>query len=426
MTELEFLPSELRAGVTAQELIADPAAWINRRVETVRMLTHEETRRQVSIDFTLSVAQEEGLSTEEGVVVPISVLTKEPRRNFDLRDESGAAVPVLGKGSNGRLAHIAALSAALDPLAAAEASDDAIELLAGDIGHIVSGAPAEAGAALEQIAAGAGSGNRLRGLVWEDEIAREMLQTLAGNYVLFAVLPPGGPRRRILKYSYGDALEALEVSFREQWRPSWLWLRATSPDRGRFFVQCPAADRAASFHAEIEVPSELRIEAAVLYDLENDLELSVVDSNVNRASLYANQSMDPHGDVTAYVEVVAERQGKPSLAVGAAAIVSILLWVGVLSHLDSRNPGSAVSILLAGAALFSGLLAVSGEHPLVSHLFSASRRWLSLVAVAALAASAALAMQAPSERPVGVWLVAAVIASVAAVRLGWAATRSPS
>ena len=30
-------------------------------------------------------------------MVPISVLTKEARRNFDLRDESGAAVPVLGK-----------------------------------------------------------------------------------------------------------------------------------------------------------------------------------------------------------------------------------------------------------------------------------------------------------------------------------------
>lgn len=202
MTELEFSESELRAGVTAGELLAHPAAWIHRRVETVELLTHEETRRQVSVDFTLSAEQEEPLLTEDGVVVPISVLTKEPRRNFDLRDESGSAVPVLGRVANGRLSHIAALSAALDALPDG-VSDDAFELLAGDLGQVVNAPPAQAATALQQIAAGAESGNRLRRIVWEDELSRETLQTLAANYVLFAVLPPGGPRRRILKYSYG-------------------------------------------------------------------------------------------------------------------------------------------------------------------------------------------------------------------------------
>jgi hypothetical protein len=66
-------------------------------VETIELLSHEETRRRVSIDFSLTDQQLAELNIGEGIAVPISVLTKEARRNFDLRDESGRAVPVLGR-----------------------------------------------------------------------------------------------------------------------------------------------------------------------------------------------------------------------------------------------------------------------------------------------------------------------------------------
>src|SRR6201996_2012042 len=114
--EVEYPQPILEAGIAAAPLIARPATWVNRRVETIRLLSHEETRRQVSIDFTLSDAQRSGLTIDHGVVVPISVMTKEARRNFDLRDESGSAVPVLGKRVNGTLAHVALMSEALDAL----------------------------------------------------------------------------------------------------------------------------------------------------------------------------------------------------------------------------------------------------------------------------------------------------------------------
>jgi hypothetical protein len=48
--------------------------------------------------------------------VPISALTKEPRRNFDLRDESGRAVPVHGREQNGELAHVAVMNGAVNAL----------------------------------------------------------------------------------------------------------------------------------------------------------------------------------------------------------------------------------------------------------------------------------------------------------------------
>ena len=85
--EIFHSESHITAGIAAAELIADPARWTNRRVETIELLSQEETRRRVSIDFTLSKAKAQErrfFASEDGVVVPISVLTKEARRNLDL------------------------------------------------------------------------------------------------------------------------------------------------------------------------------------------------------------------------------------------------------------------------------------------------------------------------------------------------------
>jgi hypothetical protein len=47
-----------------------------------------------------------------------------------------------------------------------------------------------------------------------------------------------------------------------------------------------------------------------------------------------------------------------------------------------------------------------------------------VVTSAALAASASLAMEIPDRRPLEVWLVAAIICTTAALRLGWSAIRA--
>jgi hypothetical protein len=106
-------------------------------------------------------------------------------------------------------------------------------------------------------------------------------------------------------------------------------------------------------------------------------------------------------------------------------VVAILLWLGVASGLDTSNPDATTSILLAGAALFSGVFAVQGDHRLVVLMFSGVRRWLVLVTFAALAASATLAMDEPSD-PQVLWAVAGVASTLASVRLLWSAYRAPS
>jgi hypothetical protein len=175
----------------------------------------------------------------------------------------------------------------------------------------------------------------------------------------------------------------------------------------------------------VVIPEDLRIESAFLYDFEQEEVLCEPDWNRNRASLYADRSLDADIFADAFVVVAPERRGRTMQAAATGLVVAALLWLGVYSGLDAESPDAAVSLLLAGAALYSGVTAGRGEHVLVTKLFSASRRWLAVVGLAALAASASLAMQVPSTHPTGVWRIAAIACTIAFVRLLWSAIRAP-
>lgn len=418
----EYEPTPLvQAAVACTQLIADPKAWINRRVDTTELLSHEETRRRVSIDFTLSDDQLEALRIEDGTVVPISILTKQARRNFDVRDESGRSLPVLGKQQNGDLSHIALLSAVWDALPE-EPTPEVFEMLAADLRQVVYGDPQHAGDALGFFAGSAEAGDPTRAAILDDETCQTLLDTLWANYVLFVVLPSDSANRRVVKFSYGDDFN-LEP---QQWSPGEVGRRLWSPDRRAFWVESRGAWRAKSFHAEIAIPEELRCEFAVLFDINTLEQLSAEDVNVNRAALYASDELDPDTATAAFVEVTPERAGRPFQAATTSVIVAALLWLGVDSGLDAKNPGAAVSLLLAGAAIFSGLSATQGRHRIVKRVFTTSRFLLAVVALAALAGSASLAMEIPNQHPIGVWRIAAIVCTVAALRLAWSAIRAPS
>lgn len=192
-------------GSAATRLIAYPEQWINRRVETVEILSREEMHRQASIDFTLSDAQLRELQLEDGVLVPISVLSKGKRRNFSLRDESGRAVPVLGRGENGDIAHAAMLNAASEALSTSIGHEDFMALGA-DLREIVCGDSDDAQDAMAYFIGAAESRDPIRAALWNDETCLRLLKVLRQNYVLFAVLDAEGPNRRILKFSEPDRL----------------------------------------------------------------------------------------------------------------------------------------------------------------------------------------------------------------------------
>jgi hypothetical protein len=430
IADLDYPDSHISAGIAAAPLIARPTTWINRRVETIQLLSHEETRRRVSIDFTLSEAQKAELATEHGIVVPISVMTKEARRNFDIRDESGAAIPVLGKKSNGALAHVAVMSEAFDAVPGGPAQEQ-LDPIWTELREVVVSEPKKAVEALSNFVGKAEGGDSLRSAIWANPSCRGMLEALQDNYVLFAVIDGMCSQRRILKYSFSedfvfDKVEAPSV--REQLSPSAIFDRVWRPGRRTFQLLCPGASLAESFHVEVVIPEELRIDLAVLYDFGREAVLSMPDQHRNRASLYPDRPIPPDLDAVAYVVIAPERRGRMIEAAFTGAIVSALIWLGVISGLDFKNPdaaGASASIVLAGAALYSGITAARGEPSLVSQVFSTSRLLLATISLCALAASATLAMEVPDAKPTAVWLIAAILASVPAVWLVWSALRAP-
>lgn len=420
----------VEAGCACAALVADPKQWINRRVETVEMLTHEETRRRVSIDFTLSVEQQRRLTTRHGLTVPISVLGKRPLRNFDLRDEDVGARPILGRADNRELALIALMTAARKALADAP-PDRRIEELTADLRQIVFEDEPLAVETLESFVEAAEAGDGVASAVWGDAACRTLLRTFATDYVLFVALPLNGPARRVVKFSYSDEfpLDPPRARRTQRWSRDELRWRLRNPDRTWFLIDCPEAWRAASFHMEIAIPEELRIARAELGSFaagggDGFADLGPADHAVNRAALYAARSIEPHEDVRAYVEIVSEREGQATRAALTALAVSALLWLGYLSGLDARAPAAAVSLLLAGGAVVSGFAVVTSYHLIVDKILRSRRRALVLVAVCALAASASLAMEIPSSRPLGVWLAAAILCTLATLRLGWSAVRA--
>lgn len=395
------------------------------------MLSQEETRRRVSVDFTLSENQQTALRTRHGQVVPISVLSKHPRHNFDLRDEQDASLPVLGTHDNGNLALIALLSAALDVVGDDE-SDDPLDTLSAAFRPIIFGDEDAAAEALRAFVVAAEAGDAVRAAVWEHPVCSSLLQTFASDYVMFAALPLDGANRRVLKYSYGEDLlfEPPWERTQDRYAVGELWWRAQHPGRTRFVIDCPGAWRASSFHMEIAIPEELRVAYAELGrrsrdDRDAEIELlGAPDAMSNRASLYAVTPIAPDDDVRTYVEVVSEREGGATRAALTAVAVASLLWAGRLSGLDASQPGAAVSLLLAGGAVVSGFAAASGRHIIVNKILRGRRHALTTVTLCALAASASLAMEIPDRTPLEVWLVAAIVCSMVALQLSWSAIRA--
>jgi hypothetical protein len=326
---------------------------------------------------------------------------------------------VLGRRQNGDLSLAALLHAASDVVG------DEVESVAAELRHVVFDPPTLALRAFQDFLGKSLHSDSPWSGIAADRACRSMLDALWSNYVLFAVLAPGGSNRRILKYAYTeDVGRPGPAAWRERFAASEVVYRLWYPDRRRFVIRASAAWRARSFHAEIVIPEDLRFSYAALQDADTDEPLSSIELDVDRASLHAMPEIDAGREVIAALEIAPERTARISQASATSVVVAALLWLGAESGLDAENPDATVSLLLAGAAIFAGITAVLGEHRLVSMMFSATRRWLALVTVAALAGSTSLAMALPDAHPVTVWRIAAAVCTVVAIRLSWSWLRA--
>jgi hypothetical protein len=389
------------------QLLSEESRWIHRRVETVDLLAQELVRRQVSVDFTLPepLLGDLRIGDDGPWCVPIAILEKRPLRNFDLREHDEWR-PILGASSGGPIAAgvvtaAARLAVAPDPL------DPEVESLLA----LISRSDLDAArSAMAELRARAEHTPQI-GQILADDTSGYFLATFAESYMLIALL--GEPHgRHILKYAYDDHLRLdgrasppRRLARRLGWSPFVV------------DVSVPTAAHAASYHAEVIVPEELRLDAWIVDTRTDELLSTDIERAVDRASLHAPRvALDAQPLLVTAISP--ERADLPTLAFATSAVTALLLLIGAaVGDLGSPTAGSSVALLLAGSVLFATTVARSGEHRLVRGIFAGPRWLLSIVAVAALAAAASVAFGADDGVRDVIWYSAGGLSLLACLSL---------
>jgi hypothetical protein len=390
---LEDRAGEIAVGFAA--LLTRQAAWRHRRVETLTVLSHEQVRRAVSVDFTVPAEHREDLRlSEHEWIVPLALLAKRPLANFDLRMEDLSSVPLL-RSEETLLVARELLYVMLEIDEAAAADDPAAGQL---IERILGVEPVDVSAELAELDARHGG---LPGFA-------ALAVGLSHGFLLCAVLGDVG-RRRVIKFAYDEPLGR--------------------PARYAHFYETPGCTEAASYHAEVAVPDEMRARATKLVDNVTGTVLAEGPRDADRPFVYYVADTGRRLEPGLSVRYGAER-GRflvpAALVAWVLALELALPWLlADLSHLAASG-GPAISILLSSSAVFSALVLRSGEHPLVRLVLAPYRLCLAAATVAAVVAAATLAFRAGGGVLAWCWGVGALVAALAAGILTEEAARAPS
>ncbi|MEH3054978.1 MAG: hypothetical protein PGN13_13410, partial [Patulibacter minatonensis] len=375
-----------------RRFLLDETTWLERRVETVELLSSDLVRRRVSIDASFAAADLRRMCVDGVHYVPIATLRKAPLRNFDLLAAGGASIPAITKSDHALIATAALVEQATLVLGAAGSSPSA-PLLA-DLHVVASGTTDEAAERLGRLRMFAEHGEHESATLIADDDMYYLLQRLADTYLLIGIVADP-PSRLVIKMRYVEPLFA---------NPSLPQRLGLAPVL--VVIDVPGAAGGASFHAEVVIPDEVRIQAAFLFDETTDEVLSI-DEHADRGSLYASGvSRDARPQLL--LGIRAERAGFPTMSAALALLTTIVLALGAaFSKLDPAKSGPAITVLLAGSALFSGSIVRAGEHRLVRSIFVGPRVLLAVVALAALVAATSLALVVPHGVVRVIWPICA-------------------
>jgi hypothetical protein len=392
-------------GYACYGLLLSENRWVHRRGETISILSHEFAHRSVSVDFTVPEVFHPllRLPRRQEWLVPIGVLRKHPLRNFDLRDEAGASVPLVERSVNGVIGYHLLLTAA--EMALAVEKMDVTDDLSRHLELVATGDDDEAESVIGQMLQAAQTGDSAHQAVLGDDRCRFLLNDLSGGFLLVAQIRDV-ESRRILKFAFDHSLERTRA-------PTAFELLGWLPFNVE--TEVPAAARAQSYHAEVEIPEELRIKNGSAIVDEDTLAVYAADGEADRAALYA-PAVPLGARPVLFLEVRAERASFPAVAAAVAWITAAILWIGTgLGDPTNSEAGPAISILLASTAVFVGAIVRSGEHRLVQARFFVPRILLALSAAGGLVAGATLAFKISSVDTI--WDVCAWVALVIAAIL---------
>jgi hypothetical protein len=412
---LDERSGEIAVGFAA--LLTRQAAWRHRRVETITVLSHERVRRHVSVDFTVPVAHRGDLELAEGEwIVPLAYLTKRLLVNFDLYMEDETAVPLLrsdeaqsisrellylmldldtedGDDSPGGLASLGA-----PPPAVAEGYTEDVGPL---IEWILAAAPEEAGevdAAVAELEEGLGP---LPGFV-------ALAAQLTRGFLLCAVINDVS-RRRVIKFAYDQPL--------------------ARPSRSAHFYDTPGCTEAASYHAEVDVPDEMRARTTEMIDDVTGTVLASGPRDADRPAIH--YVAEPNATVTPGLSVsYGTERGRflvtASLVAWVIALGLTLPWLFADLASLATSPSPAIAILFSSSAIFSGLVLRSGEHPLVRLMLAPYRLCLAVSTVAAVVSGGVLAFHGSATTLGWTWGLGALVAILSAGILTVEAARAPA
>jgi hypothetical protein len=378
----------------ADVLLRYQSAWRHRRVETITVLTHEQVRRHVSIDFTVPEDQREGLriSVEE-FAVPLALLTKQPLVHFDLRNEEQHAIPLLTADQHRTIAR--------ELLYRQLESDEADDTVMAAAGELIEAVLADEPQELEsQIAAlEAAHGVELADF-------RATATVLSHFFIVWAIVR-GLDRRRVYKFALDEP---------------------AGRARSVFFIGAPGCTEAESYHVEVAVPGDLKARRTLLVDAASDRRLAAGEPDTDRPALHFRaQSPFPKAPEIV-IDFAAERWRFLAPAAFVASIIALLIAPPFLfSDLKALpdTAGAAVGLVLSTSAVFSVLVLRTDEHPLVRLMLLRGRALLAASTVAALFAAASIGFRTAGWIIEGTWALAALVSVLTAVILIVEALRAP-
>ena len=368
-------PPTLATGAVVAMLASRRRDWVRRHDERIELRGDGSARRRVEVEFELPAIARASAQPGAPTLVPLAMRPKDAGDDVEVHDENGARVAVLPDGWTDEVATAGLVAVARG--AGAEADDGLVSLA----WRVTSGSPAEARAALEEMARGESDGARR---AWMHAPFRAAAEALAERRMLLVALrEPDRPRT--LTYEHPERPEVVEprrAAGLVERLSAWLgW------DGQRLRLALPHLRDSGAHGVEVDAGVA---EAAV-----------DVDERAARAAIHLRA---PAAQPVAW-------------GVAAAVAAALMLSVGWLLAPRLEDGSSPLLLLLGAPAVAAAYLARRPERAVPASLVRGPRALLAAVAVLALAGEGLLASGAPTPvLRIGVGLIA-LAAWVAALLL---------
>lgn len=401
MSRQPLSPDLLEAGASLASAILDWQSWCHRKVESLDLLEGRRGRRRISLDCSPRTLQwvEPGSSAALSLV-PLTYMAKDTLRDFDVHDDQGRSIPVLGTESNGLLA-----AAAIAYLIGLQSGRDTAAESWESICRVTFGAGDDA-----ETCAG-----ELIMTVSPNALTATLIRDLARNFILIAALAPeADPRRQVIKYSYHwESEDGIRGGIRSRINAgrAGLGLRRFS-----LSMELNSLDSAQSYHLECSAPRGIVCTGVHLPpDRSGRAPRDTSRTPVGHA--HGNYDFEAaNNNNNATIQFTLDRTGLiPRVAWSALATTAIfagLLFVPQSFEALAKSVDAATALLLFVPAILIALSTRGPENEIVAQLLLTLRILAYVNCLLLFVAGALLVLDLP-EGPLRVtWVISGIVSGI--------------